>query len=350
MGMVTINDVAARAGVSTATVSRVLSGKQTAIPIGQATYQRVMDAVRELGYEPNAAARALAGQKSRTIGLVMYDIMHLTHPNFSQIVHGVAQGLSHSDFDLLLLPMKSKIQTLVGRSAAPRSVGSYYRQRKVDGLIVAAQERIRENVQELETVGCPYVLLGSSIPAASAPSVRSDAAQDIYLAASYLLELGHRRVAFINGIVGGPITDSMTEGYRRALSEAGQFDPGLLVNTDFTVATTRRLTEELMAVENPPTAIMAADDVVAVEVLAWANEHGYPVPDRLSVVGYADLPVAAALGLTTIRVAISETGRLASLLLLDMIEGRAAGARDLVLPSELVVRSTTAPPAGMGES
>ncbi|MBE3577949.1 MAG: LacI family DNA-binding transcriptional regulator [Limnochordales bacterium] len=342
--MPTIRDVAALAGVSITTVSRVINGKSSQIPISEATRDRILAAIQTLGYEPNVMAKGLAGRRSHAIGLVMYDLVHITHPNFSQIAHGIATALSDCSYDLMLLPIKGKLPQ---KSSKPVSMASYYKQRRVDGLIVAAQEASVESILELHAIGCPFVLLGTYLPGKDVPCVRVDAQGGIAQAVTHLVGLGHRRIGFINGPVGFRINDDMAVGYRQVLEPLGLYDPALLVSSDFTPKATRERAHQLLAMPDRPTAILAADDLMAAEVVQVAREVGLSVPDNLSVVGYADLPVARTLSptLTTVRIPISESGRLAAEMLLQLLDGAKPEVACITLPAELVVRqSTSAPP------
>ncbi|MCK9222542.1 MAG: LacI family DNA-binding transcriptional regulator [Limnochordia bacterium] len=340
--MATIREVAALAGVSTTTVSRVLNAKGSQIPISDRTKKKVIAAAIELGYEPNYMAKGLVGCKTETIGLVMYDLAHVLHPNFSQIVHGIVSALSQSSFDLMLLPLKGKLKR---RNPIPFSVASYYRQHRVDGMIIAAQEVSTKALLELHREECPFVLLGAHLPGTKLPSVRANVEQGISDLIEHLFSLGHRRIGFINGPEGFRINDEMALGYRKALCRKGLFDTALLRSSDFTSETTRKRTKELLQLHEPPTAIMAADDLMAIEIMNVITEAGLTVPGDVSVAGYADLSVSGNVTplLTTVGIPISETGRRAALLLLEILDKNNVRQPVQVLPTELIVRESTGP-------
>jgi LacI family transcriptional regulator len=332
-GRPTIADVAERAGVGVSTVSRVMNDGQVSVP----ARERVLAAMAELAYRPRASAQALASGSTGTVGLV---IPFFTHPSAVERVRGVLAAMEETPFDLVVCDVADPAQrdAYLGRRAPIN---------RSDGLLIVSLAPRDDEADALLAAGAPVVLVDAQHP--RLPRVVTDDAQGGELATRHLLELGHERIAFLGdesdpryGFVSSRLR---CEGYRRALAVAGVPVRDELQRTGphgRTVA--HRLTSELLALPEPPTAIFAASDTQALGVLEAAGTAGVDVPGELSVVGFDDLAVAAYVGLTTVAQPLFESGRRGLERLLALVAGADSGPLEEQLALRLEVRRTTAPP------
>jgi len=330
-----IGDVAARAGVGVATVSRVLNGRSN---VAEPTRERVLDAIRELDYRPSAVARNLSLKRTSVVGVVM---PFLTNPSPIERVRGIVTELAQSSFDLALFDVES-----AGRQErAFRLLADSHR---TDGLLIVSLVPPAEEVRRMRAMGIDAVLVDAR--ADGLPAVVVDDVHGGRLATRYLVELGHRRIAFIGDKPADEFrfhsSRDRTIGYEQALAEAG-----IPVRPEYVRAGThsrhvaRSIAEELLRLPEPPTAIFAASDTQALGVLEAARGLGVRVPDDLSVVGFDDVEIASYVGLTTVRQPLFESGRRGAELLLQSLDGMPPELQVETLPLDLVVRATTRPPA-----
>jgi LacI family transcriptional regulator len=332
---VTIRQIAELAGVSVATVSRVMNGRDDVSPETREIVQRI---VREQGYTTSRAARALSAGRTGLIGATA-PLVHGAY--FSYILSGAAEALYERDMRLVLCPTQHEHDrevSLLERMMHGTTDG---------GLLILPQE----SSEELETlllrgyrfvVVDPLLPLNDNIPAVSgAHSAGADVAM------SHLLALGHRRIGAITGPRGWIATEERLRGYHAALGAAGILaDPSLVIEANFDREPGVHAARRLLDLHEPPTAIFAFNDNMAIGVLEVARERGIRVPEELSVVGFDDVETAAIVtpALTTVRQPLSEMGRMAASLLERLIEGQSIDALHVELRAQLVVRQTTAPP------
>ena len=331
---VTIREIADLAGVSVATVSRVMNGRDDVSP---ETRELVLRIVREHGYTTNRTARGLSAGRTGLIGATV----PMVHPAyFSFILSGAAEALYERDMRLVLCPTRHEHDrevTLLERMMHGTTDG---------GLLILPQESGEELEQLLGhgyrfVVVDPLVPLNERIPAVSAAhSAGADAA------VKHLLSLGHRRIAAITGPRGWIATEERVRGFHAALAAAGILaEPALVVDGNFEVEPGLRAARLLLDLHDPPTAIFAFNDNIAIGVLQAARERGLRVPDDLSVVGFDDVEYAELVSpaLTTIRQPLAEMGRMAVSLLERLIEGQTIEALHVELRTQLIVRGSTAP-------
>ncbi len=331
----TIREIAELAGVSIATVSRVVNGSGH---VSEATRAAVERVVQEHGYSANRSARGLS--RGRT-GLVAVSVLMIHPTYFSHIVAGVSDALYEHDMRVVLCPTQSERGhelTLQQRVANGTTDG---------GILVLPQEPVEE-LQALMNTGFKLVVvdprerLTVQIPTVSAANL-SGADQ----ATSHLLELGHRRIAAITGPRGVLATEERRRGYFAALA-AGGVTPALddVIESVWEVDGGRAAAAELLDRPDPPTAIFAFSDLIAVGVLHAAAARGLRVPEDLSVVGFDDNEEAhiSSPALTTVRQPLAEMGRIGVSLLVRLLEGRRLEALHVELATSLVVRESTAPP------
>jgi LacI family transcriptional regulator len=329
----TIRDVAARAGVHPATASRALN---PALPgrVAAETARRVVEAARELGYRPDPAARSLRTRRSGLVGVVVPDI---ANPVIPPIVRGVENVLWSAGIACLLADTDNDPD----REAA---LIAELRARRCDGLIVATATRADETVAHLADEEVPTVLVTRAVEGADLPLVAGDDASGVRAAVAHLRELGHERIAHLTGPLELSTTVRRLEAFRDAV---GVDDPVVLHGEGFTIPTGRTLAAQLLERHPETTAILAGNDMIAVgcyDVLAAA---GLRVPDDMSVVGHNDMPLVDSLSppLTTVAIPQEEIGEQAARILLDRLAGDSPdGSAVRLMPTELVVRGSTAPP------
>ena len=331
-------DVAAEAGVSRTTVSLVLNDAP-GVSISHATRLRVREAAERLGYHAHHSARGLAGGKSHTLGLVLRQTPEQVASDafLPQTLRGVVAAARQSRYRVLVEPVAPGHDRYIDLARSGRT----------DGLVVSGP-RVDDDA-DLELVsadGFPIVIQGS-LPGSATPSVDIDNFASARLAVEHLVTLGHRRIACITNapIVYTAARDRLA-GYQAVMAEARLTTPSeLVVEGAFGAPSGREAMESLLGGE-PPTAVFVASDIVALGAIAAINDAGLNVPGDISVIGFDDVPLAAYFDppLTTVRLPAFELGLATGRALLDVIAGRDVPARTL-LPTELVVRASTSPPA-----
>jgi LacI family transcriptional regulator len=337
--LVTIADVAARAGVGAGTVSRVLNESPR---VSAATRARVLAAIEALDYRPNPLAQGLSRGRCQTLGAV---VPFFTHASAVERLRGVVSGLDGSRYDLVLFNVESPVHR-------DEHLASLTRRDRADGLLVVSLPAPPAEIDRLLRAGMPIVALDTRAP--GVPAVVTDDVEGGRIATRHLLSLGHERIAFIGDALDNPFgftsSPDRERGYRQSLVEAGLPVVGDLVRHGPHVrADARDLTDQLLALRSRPTAVFAASDTQALGVLEAARAAGLDVPRDLSVVGFDDVEVSSYAGLTTVRQPLFESGRLAVELLLAAVAGDHPPPPDVnELDLELVVRSTTAPPPATG--
>jgi DNA-binding LacI/PurR family transcriptional regulator len=334
---VTIRDVARRAGVSVATASRALNGKDIVSP---RTRDRILMVMEELGFSPSPAARRLSLGRTLTIGVV---VSFLTRPQAAERLRGVDAVLADSEFDLVIYNVESV-------QKRDHYLGTLAQSQRTDGLIVMSLPPVTEAVDALTAAPVPIVFIDVHSPVvAGLPRVVGDDIAGGALAARHVIELGHRSIAFVGDVAENPFgftsSRDRRSGVTGELARAGIDIPpewvGLGAHGRYEA---RELAHRMLVADPRPTAIIAASDTQALGVIAAARELGLHVPDDLSVIGYDDIEAADYVGLTTIRQQLFESGRLGAQILLSEIEGRSDEPPLARLEPELVVRDTTRPP------
>jgi DNA-binding LacI/PurR family transcriptional regulator len=328
----TIRDVAARAGVSHQTVSRVLNDHHLVSP---ATRQRVEQAIRELDYVPSPIARGLNSNRTHSIGLVSWD---LSDHFFAQVAAGAEIEARRRGYYLVIATVEENAE------AAERGYLRLMIERRVEGLIVA-RPRVPISVDQAFRV--PVVAIASS-EAPGLTVVDVDNLRGGRDAVGFLLQRGHRRIATITGPMGWPSSHARLEGYREALCEARvPYDASLVEPASgWGLADGQRAMARLLDRQAPLTALFAYSDLIAIGAIKELRGRGLRVPEDVSVVGYDDIPVAAYVDppLTTVRQPMREVGERAASLVLDGIVGGTAGGVQL-LSTRLIVRGSVTGPA-----
>lgn len=333
----TIRDVAKKAGVGLGTVSRVINKSPR---VSHSTRERVQQAIEALDYHPNPIARRLSWGKTLTIAAIA---PFFTRPATVERLRGVELSIAGSEYDLIVF----NVETPERRDSTFAEVA---RRERVDGTLIISLPPTREDLQRFERAQLPIVLLDVNNPELkNFNRVIVDDVEGGHKATEHLLELGHRRIGYISDSFDDPFFFSASrkrfEGYRQGLAEAGlEVDPQLYRQGDHGRYEAQRLAAEMLKLDDPPTAIFAASDTQALGVLEAARELELRVPEDLSVIGYDDVEFADYVGLTTVRQQLFESGQVGLQLLLDVISESTREPVCIEMPSELVARSTTAPP------
>jgi DNA-binding LacI/PurR family transcriptional regulator len=334
---ITSHDVAKRAGVSRTTVSFVLNGVKEA-NISEETRRRVLAAVEELDYVPDAAAQALASGRSRTIGIVLSRAdPHPTAdtPHF-QIIEGL-MGIARQFGVRLLIDS-------VGHADTADTYLDLARTKRIDGLILSTPRVDDHALHDLLNDGFPIVLLGR-LPDVKVCSIEFDNRGGARAATEHLLAQGHTRIGFIGY---APLAfTGVTErffGYQDALAAAGiAADETLVRYGDYSVDSGFAATLSLLGAGDAPTALFVSSDALTFGALAALRQRGLSVPDDIAVVGFDDHPLArfAIPPLTTIRISFEDMGRRAGKMLLDRILHNVEPGREVLLDAELIVRASS---------
>ena len=331
MKAATIRDVARRAEVSVASVSRVLTG---AGAVTEATRKRVMEAVEVLQYVPHSGARSLSTSKTSTIGVILPD---LYGEYFSELIRGMDLAARALGYHLIV---SSSHDDADEASAAIRSMRG-----RVDGLIVLSPHLGAANLASSLAGRLPVLLMNGGADAGR-PSIVVDNHGGAVEAIRHLISLGKRRIAHIAGPDGNLEAEARLAGYLQAMAEAGL--PTTIVEGAFTKASGHAAGVRLAAMPDRPDAVFAANDNMAVGAMLALQEAGLRVPEDLAIVGFDDVPLASLVhpGLTTLRINIAEMGRNALGRLVKLIQSAGAADADAaceVVRPELVVRPSTNP-------
>lgn len=322
----TVYTVAKHAGVSIATVSRTLAGSRKVLP---GTRQRVMQAIEDLNFEPNPSARRLAYMKTETIALVFPDI---SGPFYSTVIRGVEQESGRHNHNVLIYGTHGK----EGSGRYLRTLSS-----KVDGLIIMARSVDEDSLRSLERQGVPFVLLGHSNGHLQCSTIAVDNEVGAYKAAAHLLGHGHQRIGIITGPEDSPDNKGRLQGYKKALLDAGiSLQQNMVVPGNFTYEGGQIAIHKLLEDNSPPTAILAANDEMAIGAMDAAQHRSLRVPEDLAVIGFDDIQMSALThpSLTTVRQPMQLLGEAAVTLLFDQLQNSNGLPRHKVLDTKLVMR------------
>lgn len=334
--MATIRDVAARAGVSVATVSHVINGTHYVSP---ELHKQVLDAIKELNYRPNRLARALSRKALPLLALIVPDI---SNPYWSCLARAIQDVTDKEGYSVIVCSTDGLLQR---ETRFLQSLSGW-----VSGLIFHPYHVTQDSIAPHIGDEVAVVILGEPLACDEGPSrfdyVRGNNEEAVLAAVEHLLGLGHRHIGFIQGPPGTPTGTRRLEGYRRALRQAGlPYDERLVITGDYTRDAGRSGVSVLLDMPTPPTAVFCANDLIALGAMETAQGRGYRVPQDLSIVGFDDIDEAALSlpPLTTIRQPPRRLGTIAAEVLLERLCGR-TDAADILLDFGLVVRGSTAPP------
>ncbi|MFO7662866.1 MAG: LacI family DNA-binding transcriptional regulator [Chloroflexota bacterium] len=334
MATVTIRDVARTAGVGIGTVSRVLNDSPL---VSEETRLKVLDAIKLLDYSPSTVARSLSRGRSMAVAVIA---PFFTRRSYIERLQGIENVLSASGYDLILY----NVETVGRRDDCLRTVP---RGERLDGMLVLSLSPTEAEAKRWLELEFPTVLIDAKNPRLT--TVRIDDQQGAQTAVQHLIEMGHTRIAYIgerldeNPFNFQPITDRFN-GYCEALAYSKiPFRPEYHRQGKYGWNEARRMAHELFELAEPPTGIFAYSDTLAFGVLEAAQQAGIRVPDELSVIGFDDVEIAQYFQLTTISQPLYESGaRGAELLLARIQEVDRESGHQIILPTELVIRNTTA--------
>ncbi len=333
MNDVTMADIAEKAGVSTNTVSRALHDKPD---INDQTKEKILQIADELNYQPNRLAQGLRSSRTFTLGVVVADIQN---PFFSGLLKGIekaARGQRYSvivqDTDEEYENEKSAVRTMLAE--------------QIDGLLITPVQTDKQTIIDLKESGLPFVLLGRHFDGLDTHYVVTDDVQGAFIATEHLIDRGHERIAVIAGPDHISSSVERLKGYKQALEEHGlPVRESFILPGTVTMEEGYETTEELLALDPQPTAVICYSDFVAFGVIKAAREAGLEIPEDLAVVGYDDIffSTCAEVPLTTVRIPKEKLGKRAFHTLIDLIEDNDAETplKQIKLDTELVIRNST---------
>lgn len=332
MNNTTIYDVAREAGVSMATVSRVVNGNPNVKP---ATRQKVLDAIELLGYRPNAVARGLASKKTTTVGVIIPDISSIF---FAELARGIEDIATMYKYNIILCNSDQN------KDKEIRLINTLL-EKQVDGILYMGGQITKEHVEEFKNAPVPIVLAGTLDSNREIPSVIIDYEQAVYDAITYLIEKGHRRI----GMVSGSLEDTVNgyqkfTGYKKALEENGlKFDENLVKIGDYTYDSGLEIASYFVNMDNRPTAIFAATDEMAVGIIHGAYDHGFNVPKDFEVIGFDNTRLATMVRptLTTVVQPMYDIGAVSMRLLTKYMNKEEVSDHIVVLPHRIEYRGST---------
>ena len=330
-GKVTIVEVAAEAGVSFGTVSRVINND---IHVKAETRQRVLDTMRRLNFVANRQARILAGGKSNMVGVLVPD---LGTEYIGEVVRGIDIELGMAGYDLMVYTTHRTAEKEAGY------VGSLA-QDTVEGLLIVLPRSPADYTETLSQRKFPFVLIDHQGTGEHCPVVGATNWQGAYNATDYLIKLGHQRIGFITGSLDLGAAIDRLSGYKKALrTNHIEEDSSLIYEGKFAQLDGYDGARNFLRLAKPPTAIFASNDVMAMSAMDAVREQGLRVPDDMAIMGFDDIPQAAMLhpALTTVRQPLEQMGRVAAQLLVDMIQKPETVGYRIELPTELIIRNST---------
>ncbi|MCL6633068.1 MAG: LacI family transcriptional regulator [Alicyclobacillus herbarius] len=337
--MTTIYDIAKRAGVSAATVSKVLNGYRD---VSLETRLKVRRITEELGYRPSAVARSLATKRTMCIGVFFEDYVNvgLRHPFFNDLISAFRDVVGRQGYDVLFFADRQLDEVLSGFEARARH-------REVDGVLVFGVPRMDPRLLELANSQIPCVFIDLDLVGSRASYLTSDNIGGAMAAVRYLVECGHREIAFFGDELASKPGQDRLIGYQQELRRRNlPFRPEWILKGDFMEESGYRAACRLLECAERPTALFCASDLMAIGAIRAFREHGLEVGKDISVIGFDDITLARYVtpGLTTIRQAREEMGRKAAEELLGLIGEPGKLPSIITVPTELVVRETVGSP------
>jgi LacI family transcriptional regulator len=324
---VRIGDVAAQAGVSIATVSKVINGRYG---VAAETLARVQAVIDELGYESSIVAQSLRSHRTNVIGILVADI----EPFSAELLKGAARAIRGTGYELVVYSGGGLARDQAGWERRYLS--------RVSGTLTDGTILVTPTVVDV-LHGAPVVAVDPHTGPSSLPTVASDNLEGAMTATEYLIGLGHRRIGFLAGRPDLESARLREQGFRQALAAAGiALDPDLVRVGGYELESAEEPARQVLRRSPPPTAVFAANDVTAIQVMRVAGSLGMTVPEDLSVIGFDNIPESALTepGLTTIQQPIQDMGFEAVRMLIGLIDQTSSGPLRLTLPTALVVRQS----------
>lgn len=326
-------EIAEKTGFSVSTVSRVLHDHSNKYKISAHTKELVQKAAKELGYRPNKLARGLRLQQTHEIGVIVPD---LANPFFATLVKSIAGELRKSGYSIFVYDADEN--TIIEAESTKVLI-----EKKVDGLIIAPVGQDTQHFEQIEAAGTAWVMVDRCFPGLAVDAVSVDNLRGAYLATEYLIREGHRQIAFIQGLPGTYVNAGRLQGYRQALRDAGlPVDERLIVGDDFRNYNGYLETKLLLKLQDPPTAIFTAGDLIALGALEALKEDRCQVPQNMSLITFDDPSFATYLSpaLTTVAQPVEKMGEMAVRLLFRRLRQPEAERRRILLEPRLIVRDS----------
>lgn len=329
---VTIKDIARIADVSIATVSMVLNNKDNGIT--QKTREKVLRISQELNYRPNQLARGLVTKKTNTLGFVLPDI---TNPFFPQIVRAAEDTANKYGYNLILCNTDDDSQK-------ERLYIEVLKEKCVDGIIFTSSIRPNDkNIKMLVDYKIPFVFLDRYINTGDGLVVRTDGTQGMFDVVTYLIEMGHEKIAFISGPKESSTASGRYMGYVKAIKKSGiPIDEKLIAEGDYKIDGGKKAMEKLLKREVSFTAVACANDLMAVGAMEILRKNNIDIPEDISVTGFDDIELSKVIHtkLTTVSQPCYDMGSYATKMLINLIEGKVLKENNLILRPKLVIRDS----------
>ncbi len=327
----TINDIAKMAGVSKATVSRVLNNSK---PVSSDVRQKVMAVIEQTGYQPSSVARSLTTRRTNLIGVVIPDV---SNPVFSKIIEGIESEANKNDYNILLCNSRYNEEKEL-------KYLDILKDKEVDGIILNSYHASSRVAKKLQDLGKPTVLVGTQLDQTDFPVVRIDNEKAAYEAVGYLIKSGHEKIGMIHGPKDDPIAGkTRLKGYRQALENANiKVQTTLLVEGHFKLEDGYQGAQALVKSNPEMTAIFCANDEMAIGAIKGLTDIGRKVPEEIAVVGFDDIDIARIYSpaLTTVSQPFRQKGKSAMAAILSLIDGKKV-SQVLIHPHELIIREST---------
>jgi LacI family transcriptional regulator len=331
---VTIYDVAREAGVSMATVSRVVNGNPNVKPL---TRKKVLAAIERLGYRPNAVARGLASKKTTTVGVIIPDISSLF---FSELARGIEDIATMYKYNIILCNSDQRMEKEL-------QLINTLLEKQVDGLLFMGAEIKEDHLQAFTSAQVPIVLAATRDADNTLPSVTIDHFHAAYDATKALIEHGHKRIAMITGPINDPLGGLMRyEGYKKALADAGiSHDEKLVAHGNYFYESGLRTAGEFLKLSDPPTAIFAASDEMAIGAIHAVQDAGLNVPGDIEVIGHDNIRLVEMVRprLTSVVQPMYDIGAVAMRLLTKYMNNEHVEEHVVLLPHRIEYRESTRP-------
>lgn len=327
----TIKEVAQEAGVSIATVSRVLNNQSG---VSKELVEQVRTAVRKMHYQPNAIARALKNAESRSIGLIIPDI---ENPFFPALVRGVEDAAKIHNYAVILCNTD-------GKTEEEKKYIQFLYSKRVDGIAFTESVDNKKNISLLDSLGIPVVLLDRRVEGMQVSGVSTDNRLGAFMATQHLIELGKKQIAFISGSLKLSSGSDRASGYQDALLHHNiQYDKKLAFTGAFTYESGYSAVENLLLSRHKFDAIFASNDLMAIGAIECLNKYGIRVPEDIAVVGFDDIRLATWYKplLTTIRQPVYDMGQYAIKLLVEHITGGRNSSYEKIFAPELIIRQSS---------
>lgn len=333
----TYKDIAKKARVSISTVSRVINNKDLQ-KVGKKTQERVRKVISELNFTPNVIARSLVSKKTFNIAVVVKDFGDIYYPYFSQVISGIAGVLEKNGYYL-------QLTRAFGQKEQPLS--PYYmkavQEKRVDGMCILVEEAEDKDVLSLFEKKFPIVLINRYIGGRNIPAVLIDNEGGLYTAMKELINLGHRRIAFLAGAFKFQLDQNRRAGYRKALQEAGiSFDERLLVEGFYNYEKAYEAAGEFLKAEPRITGLVASDDMMAIAAIRRIRDSGLSVPEHISVIGFNDMFIfpTASPTLSSMRLPLVEIGKTSAQMLLKIINKEKLDRESAAFTPEFIRRES----------